>query len=342
MKTIDDRQTEDLTNLEPMITVIPSTSERGGARALPPDPQKQVKKIAWIAFVFSILSLFFAGTGFWFLYQIMEEKQNAEENSTPDISLTLPDEGDYIEYQGKSIPVLEDVPVNGYDTRGFYYDENDYIRYEVDGKEALVGIDVSIYQQTIDWAQVAEAGVDFAMIRVARRGYGEEGNLGMDVHYVENIVGATQHGIDVGVYFFSQATSIWEVDEEITLLLSLIHSYDITYPVVFDWEFISTSDWARTDYVTGEEITAMAKYFCEKVESAGYTPAVYFNMDMGYRYLDLSELTDYTFWLSELNPVPRFYYHFDMWQYSFTGTVPGIQGYVDLNLSFRDFAKENP
>lgn len=318
-----------------------SAVERGGARAIPQDPQQKTKKVALIAMIFSFVAVVFAGSGLYLLYSIIQEKDSMENLPPPDISLSMPEEGNFIEYQGQKIPVMETVPMNGYDARGFYYDENEYIRYELDGREAILGIDVSTYQQTIDWATVADAGIEFAMIRVGRRGYGAEGSLGMDTHYVENILGATQNGVEVGVYFFSQATNILELEEEVDLLLSLIQNYTITYPVVFDWEFITTADWARTDDSTGEEITAMAKRFCERIEASGYTPMIYFNVDMAYRYLDLSQLTDYPFWLAELNPFPRFYYHFDMWQYTFTGAVPGIEGHVDMNLSFRDFAAEN-
>lgn len=336
-----DEEVEDLTMLEPFIEVLPSVPERGGARALPPDPQRKTKKVAWLALVISVLSVIFTGSGLYVLYAIIKEKESIDNVPPPDISLNVADEGNYVEYLGQRIPVMEDVPVNSYDPRGFYYDSNDFIHYEVDGRQAFMGIDVSTYQNTIDWAQVAEAGIEFAMVRVGRRGYGAEGNLGMDTHYVENIVGARQNGLEVGVYFFSQATNILELEEEIELLLSLIQNYDITYPVVFDWEFIDNVDWARTDATTGEELTALAKHFCQRIEGAGYTPMVYFNWDMGYCYYDLSQLTDYPFWLAELTAFPRFYYHFDMWQYTFTGQVPGIEGPVDMNLSFRDFANES-
>ncbi len=319
---------------------MPIIPEKRGSRVIRSE-QKRGSKMAILAVILSAVTLLVVGVGVVFLYAILQEQDIIDNLGPPDITLTMPESGHYIEYQGVNIPVMETVPVNGYDARGFYYDINDYIHYEVDGREARIGIDVSYHQNDIDWAQVAETGIEFAMVRVGRRGYAEEGTLGMDTHYVQNLVGATQNGIDVGVYFFSQATNMVELEEEVDLLLGLIQNFDISYPVVFDWEFVTTADWARTNNTTGEEITAMAKRFCERVALAGYQPMVYFNVEMGYMYLDLSELTDYSFWLAELNSFPRFYYHFDMWQYTFTGTVAGIEGPVDMNISFRDFAAES-
>lgn len=335
------QEQEETTMLEPFVEVLPVVADRGGARVLPPDPVKKTKKVAWLALLISVVSVAFTGGGVYLLHSILEETESMDNAATPEISLNMPPEGHFIEYQGLNIPVMPTVPMNSYDARGFYLDVNDFMHYEVDGFKGILGIDVSVYQSSIDWKAVAEAGIEFAMIRVGWRGYGSEGALGMDQYYVENLVGAQQNGIETGVYFFSQATNIIEVDEEVDLLLSLIQNYDITYPVVFDWEHITTDDNPRTKNTTGEEITAMAKRFCERIEVAGYTPMVYFNVDMAYRDMDLSQLMDYPFWLAELNSFPRFYYHFDMWQYTFTGNVPGIEGPVDMNLSFRDFAAES-
>lgn len=312
------------------------------SRVIPPDPVKRTKKVAWFSLLLSLVAVGISLIAYSLILAVLKENEELDTLLPPVAPAVTPqEEGNFIQYQSYQVPVLEDVPVNSYDARGFYTDNLGFVQYEMDGDRGIMGIDVSYHQQTIDWAEVAASGIEFAMIRVARRGYGEEGSLGLDTHYVENILGAMANGIHVGVYFFSQATNLWEVDEEIAMLLSLIENYDITYPVVFDWEYITTSDWARTDDVTGDEVTAMAKHFCQKIAYEGYIPAIYFNMDMGYLHYDLSELTDYSFWLAELNTRPRFYYDFDMWQYSFTGSVAGIQGDVDMNLSFRDYSLES-
>ena len=103
----------------------------------------------------------------------------------------------------------------------------------------------------------------------------------------------------------------------------------------FDWEFITGTSGARTNGMEADDITRCAGAFCDMVAEAGYEPVIYFNQDLGYLSYELDALTDYTFWLAEYNKKPSFYYHFDLWQYTHRGTVPGIKGSVDLNLDFR-------
>ena len=117
-------------------------------------------------------------------------------------------------------------------------------------------------------------------------------------------------------------------------MLSALEGYDLTYPVAFDWETVSSQD-ARTRGMGGEAITQCALAFCDRVREAGYEPAVYFNQHLGYLYYDLRALTEYPIWLAEYDETPDFYYHFDLWQYTHTGEVDGIQGDVDLNLDLR-------
>ena len=185
---------------------------------------------------------------------------------------------------------------------------------------------------------MADAGVDFAIIRVGYRGY-SQGAIQPDTNFQKNMEGALKAGLDVGVYFFSQATTVREAEEEADYVLEAIRNYPVTYPVVFDWEFIDGQQ-ARTDEIEGERMTECAKTFCELVRAGGYTPMVYFNQEQGYLYYQLDQLDEFSFWLAEYDEKPDFYYDFEMWQYTHTGTVPGIQGNVDLNLAFRDLSKE--
>ena len=124
-------------------------------------------------------------------------------------------------------------------------------------------------------------------------------------------------------------------------MLDALGGTKLEYPVVFDWERITSGDTARTDGLSGKAVTLCAKAFCDTVAAAGYTPAVYFNQTLGYLSLELEDLDEYSFWLASYNSKPGFHYHFDMWQYTSNGRVPGIQGDVDLNLSFRNFAAES-
>ena len=141
----------------------------------------------------------------------------------------------------------------------------------------------------------------------------------MDQTFERNIQGASDAGLEMGVYFFSQAITPEEAEAEAAYIINALEGCDITYPVAFDWEPIAPDKGARTNELDGETLTRCASAFCKKIQEAGYTPAVYFNQSLGYLRYDLRELTDYCLWLAEYDTKPDFYYHFDLWQYSHTG-----------------------
>ncbi len=228
---------------------------------------------------------------------------------------------------------VDTLPKNTYATDGFY-DIGGLKRYYSAGVEGVAGIDVSSYQQEIDWKAVKEAGVSFAMIRVGYRGYAT-GELDLDDCFKANIQGAIDAGIDVGVYFFSQALNEEEAVEEAEFVIEQLQDYELQYPVVFDWEEM-TSVQARTDEMNMLLLTSCALAFCQTVEEAGYRAGIYFNQAYGYQQLNLPSLQDYVFWLAQYEDAPTFVYDFQMWQYSNEGTVPGIEGPVDMNIAFRD------
>lgn len=227
---------------------------------------------------------------------------------------------------------LEGVPVNEL-TEEFFTVESGKIKYTGSDYEVLRGIDVSEHQLDIDWQQVAGAGIDYAYIRVGRRGY-TEGGLFEDPYFKANVQGAQAAGLKVGVYMFSQAITVQEAIEEARFVLERISDYNITLPVVFDWEKIESGD-ARTTGLTMEGRTDCAVAFCETVKNAGYVPCIYFNRNLGYYGYDLTRLTGYEFWFAlPESGFPNFYYAADMWQYSFTESVPGIVVETDMNLWF--------
>lgn len=195
-----------------------------------------------------------------------------------------------------------------------------------------VGVDVSSHQREIDWQQVAASGVQFAIIRVGYRGY-TKGTMNTDTYFKKNIEGALAAGLQVGVYFFSQATTIAEAVEEAQYTLKLIQGYRITYPVVFDWER-QDYDTSRTQNTSEETVTACAAAFCETVKAAGYRPMVYASPSKANK-LELGYLAGYPFWLAHYTKeqIPSSYTnHYDMWQYSSKWSVPGIDGNVDVNI----------
>ena len=227
---------------------------------------------------------------------------------------------------------LEGVPVNEL-TQEKFSSDNGKIEYIGDEYDVLRGVDVSEHQEYIDWAQVAASGIDYAYIRLGWRGY-TEGGLFEDTFYKTNIEGALANGLRAGVYFFSQAVTVQEAIEEAQFVLDRIAGYNVDIPVVYDWEKIE-AEGARTEDLPVSKRTDCAIAFCETIKNAGYTPCVYFNRNLGYYGYDLTRLTDYMFWFSlPESGFPNFYYACDMWQYSFTETVPGIEGGNDLNLWF--------
>lgn len=198
---------------------------------------------------------------------------------------------------------------------------------------SMLGVDVSSHQNYIDWNQVAGAGIQFAMVRIGYRGYGN-GETVEDTMWRANLMGAREAGLQVGIYFFSQAITVEEAAEEAELALAWLDGIELDLPIVFDWEPIS--DTARTANMDAETLNACAQAFCSKVEGAGYDAMVYFNLDTSTRLLDLPALQQagYDFWLALYKDTMTYPYRISMWQYTDGGTVPGITGNVDLNIYF--------
>lgn len=262
-----------------------------------------------------------------------EETQNSLEEGT----YTFQD----VEENEYEAPLLSGVPKCTYDFSKLKTDEETGYKSfhdEEKGVTARFGIDVSEFQgEEIDWQQVKDSGVEFVIIRLGYRAYGDTGELVMDAMYEQNIKGALDAGLDVGVYFFSQAVSVAEAVEEAEFVLKHLKPYEITGPVVYDTEEIKW-DTARTDKNTDKDFTNYCKVFCDTVEQKGYDTMIYSNMKWMAFTLDMEELTEYDFWYADYHDIPQCPYDYEMWQYSETGTVPGINANVDLNLWFQ---KEN-
>ena len=193
------------------------------------------------------------------------------------------------------------------------------------------GIDVSEYQEKIDWAAVKAGGFDFAFIRIGYRGY-TNGEIFPDDLARENLAGARAAGIDVGVYFYSQAVSPEEAAAEARWCLEFLGSEMLDLPLVYDWEYVSPS--ARTGSMDKAAVTACAQTFCQAIESAGYQPMLYFNTHIARDLLDLPALRQYPFWLAQYKDQMDYPYQVDFWQYTEEGSVPGIEGNVDIDLMF--------
>lgn len=234
--------------------------------------------------------------------------------------------------------LLEDAPRNTYDFANLRTDEETGFKFyedEENGVSSRIGIDVSEFQgEEIDWKQIRSSGIEFVIVRLGYRAYGETGELVRDDMFDQNVQGALDAGLDVGVYFFSQAITPGEAVEEAEFVLKHIRGYEITGPVVYDTEEIK-GDTARTDNNTRQEFTNYCKIFCDTIEQAGYDPMIYANMKWMAFTLDMSELEGYDFWYADYHDVPQCPYDFEIWQYSETGAVPGINANVDLNIWFQ-------
>ena len=198
------------------------------------------------------------------------------------------------------------------------------------------GIDVSLYQGNIDWAKVAADGVEYVFVRVGYRGYGKEGRLVLDEKFTKNIEGAKAAGLKVGVYFFGQAITVEEAREEANLVLQQIAPYEIDYPVVYDVEKVS-AEGGRANALDATARTDIVIEFLETVKAAGYTPMVYANTEMYTVLLEFERLEQYEKWFAYYGEEMYFPYNYAIWQYTEKGTVDGISGAVDMNISFKEW-----
>lgn len=249
--------------------------------------------------------------------------------------LVLASEGKY-----HFVPINPNLKQHPYEESNLSILENGEFQYSENGQViSHKGIDVSKHQGQINWQQVAEDGVEFAIIRVAYRGYGEEGKLNVDERYEENIKGALAAGIKVGVYIYSQAITEEELREEAEFVLEKIAPYKIECPVVYDVEKVFGAD-GRMNNITVEERTKMAALFCQIIENAGYKPMIYHNMEMAALMINLEELQSYDKWFAYYSDDFYYPYDYSIWQYTEKGKVNGVKGEVDLNISFKPLWEE--
>lgn len=203
----------------------------------------------------------------------------------------------------------------------------------------MIGIDVSTWQNYIDWNKVKAAGVEFVMIRAGFRGYGS-GLLVEDDLFYTNLKGAKAAGLRVGVYFFSQAINEKEGVEEASMVVSLIRKYGISldYPIAFDSEYSGASgNSGRADKLSRSERTAVAVAFCETIRSAGYSPMVYASKSWFETNLSTGSFSNYYIWLAHYTSggaSSSYSGRYEMWQYTSQGNVNGIAGSVDMNYGY--------
>lgn len=216
---------------------------------------------------------------------------------------------------------------NPYGRYDFQYNRHNYLLLQ--NVDSSPGVDVSAHQGDIDWAAVKKSGIEFAIIRLGYRGYGS-GKLVEDEYAKKNLQAAKEAGLKIGAYFFSQALDIKETDEEIQFMLNMLADVDLDMPLVLDWE-IPAED-ARTKNMDARTLTDIQLHFCGQMKKMGYQPMVYFNWHQSENLYYLSELEDYPFWLALYQDRMTYPWKVEMWQWTSSGKVPGIQGNVDINV----------
>lgn len=235
------------------------------------------------------------------------------------------------------VPIRDDLKQHSLLQENLQVLETGELQYVENGEViSHKGIDVSRYQGNIDWNKVAAQGVEYVIIRVGVRGWGQEGTLVLDEKFADNIKGASAAGLKVGVYFFSQAITDEEALEEADLVLDAIAGYDVSYPIVYDVEKTSEPS-GRMNQLSVEDRTRMAHVFIDRIKEAGYTPMIYANMEMWSVLINMAEFEDVDKWFAYYDTNLYFPYEYAIWQYSDTGRIDGIGGDVDLNISFKEW-----
>ena len=212
--------------------------------------------------------------------------------------------------------------------------------YMENGKEiSYVGVDISKQTGDVNFSRLKAAGVDYVMIRVGGRGY-STGQITIDENFKENIEGAIAEGLDVGVYFYSQAINQDEAVQEAGIVIQNLEPYrgKVKYPVAFDMEFV-VNDEARIDGLNRDDRTTIATAFLETVRAAGYVPMIYGDKEWLIKEIDIAKLKEYDVWLAQEADIPDYPYEYAMWQYTATGTVNGISGDADLNICFIGYSQ---
>ena len=222
----------------------------------------------------------------------------------------------------------EDTAVNGAAEEADGTENTDLEFSRGNGK---LGIDVSKWNEEIDWEKVKDAGIEYAIIRCGYRG-ASSGSLVIDPNFTENIEGAIAADIPVGVYFFTQAVTESEAVEEASMVIHLIEDYDVDYPVFLDSE--SAGGKGRADDLSVEQRTTVHNAFLQTIAAAGYETGVYGSKNWLEKQLDMERLSEYNTWLAEYTEAPSYSEYYHIWQYTSKGTVPGISTRVDLNLCY--------
>ena len=257
-------------------------------------------------------------------------------------------------YDTSSEPVYDiELKVTGYKYTGwqtldgatYYFDKNgnkvtgtqviqgiQYTFSDEGVRSGTIGIDVSKFQSSINWQKVKNAGINFVIIRCGYRGYGS-GVLVQDPMFASHITGAKAAGLRVGIYFFSQAISKAEAVEEASMAVKLARQYGINMPIAIDSEYANGGA-GRADGLSKSARTDITIAFCNTVANAGYKPMVYASKSWFSDHLDVSRFpSSYRIWVAHYAKTCGYTGRYDIWQNTSKGSVDGVKGNVDMNIS---------
>ncbi|MBQ6560529.1 MAG: glycoside hydrolase family 25 protein [Erysipelotrichaceae bacterium] len=213
--------------------------------------------------------------------------------------------------------------------------DDGHYSYEDENYNSSFGIDISEFQENVDWQKVKDAGVEFVFLRIGRRG-ATTGLLYDDTEFASHYEGARKVGLKVGVYFFSQAVSVKEAKEEADFVYDRLKGKKIDFPVVYDLEEVYLeNETPRISGLSREEHTANALAFCERLNKKHYDTMIYTYLYWSDTYYDMEQISRYPIWFAQYDAdVPTLDYPISIWQYSKTGMIDGISVPIDLNIMF--------
>lgn len=211
-------------------------------------------------------------------------------------------------------------------------------RFDNDTK--YYGVDVSKWQGNIDWQKAKADGIDFAIVRSGYRG-SATGVLSEDSFFKKNVENAKAAGVELGIYFFTNAINEKEAEKEAEYVIEQLKPYKnwIEWPVMFDLE--SVCERTTKANLSKTQKTAICKAFCQKIQEAGYTAGVYSNYSYLINLIDMSKLdSDYYVWVARYNKYCGYSRDYGMWQFSSSGSVDGIKGSVDMDVAYGKITTE--
>ena len=290
---------------------------------------------------------------FWDMYKEDEPVVEAAPSISPSPSPTNSPSPEELATDGKHtliinkkgeeewLEISDKLPKNQYDLTDVKMINGKMAYYQDGEKCSTLGVDLSKNNGEVNFEVLKENGVDFVMLKIGGRGY-DSGVVSMDERFTENLLKAKEAGLEVGVYFFSQAITVKEAVEEVKFVTETLEPYkqQVTYPVVFDMEYIANDD-ARVELTDEEDKTEIAEAFLSGIELAGYEPMIFGNKNwLLAEVLPEVLLKKYDVWLNDQTPVPDYPYDFKMWRYSVDESISGIEGVTGYTISFVDYTRK--